>query len=193
MCDRVAARPGWAERVVEGLEAESLEAFHQADAAAQLLDIDAWPHHLRRVRADPRRSPSWWRLVSTEDEPRLQEALELARELLPLDEIATGPADESGLGPEWDVHDTLLDVVQSLVDKPGRGVDLIDTALRSPVIRVRRGALVVLASWLRETGEDQDLHTLHVLDLHALIKGAAQREVDDELAADFAKVLDGQG
>ena len=186
MCERVAARPGWAERVAEGLEAESLERFHQADAAAQLLDIDAWPHHLRRVQADPRRSPSWFRLVSTEDEPRFVQALELARELLPIDEIATGPADESGLGPEWDIHDTLLDVVQSLVDKPGRGLDLIEAALRSPVIRVRRGALLVLASWLRDSG---DAAASQLQGVQGVLERAAAREVDDELAADFAKVL----
>lgn len=187
MCERVAARPGWAERVAEGLEAESLERFHQADAAAQLLGIDAWPHHLRRVQADPRRSPSWFRLVSTEDEPRFVQALELARELLPIDEIATGPAEESGLGPEWDIHDTLLDVVQSLVDRPGRGLDLIEAALRSPVIRVRRGALLVLASWLRDSGDAPTPELIQV------VEGAAEREVDDELAADFAKVLENQG
>lgn len=186
MCERVAARPGWAERVAEGLEAESLERFHQADAAAQLLDIDAWPHHLRRVQADPRRSPSWFRLVSTEDEPRFVQALELARELLPIDEIATGPAEESGLGPEWDIHDTLLDVVQSLVDKPGRGLDLIEAALRSPVIRVRRGALLVLASWLRDSG---DAAAPQLQGVQGVLERAAAREVDDELAADFAKVL----
>ncbi|MFO7561721.1 MAG: hypothetical protein R6X02_03670 [Enhygromyxa sp.] len=183
MCERVAARPGWAERVAEGLEAEPLERFHQADAAAQLLDIDAWPHHLRRVQADPRRSPSWFRLLSTDDEPRFSQALELARELLPLDEIATGPADESGLGPEWDVHDTLLDVVQSLVDRPGRGLDLLDAALRSPVVRVRRGALLVLASWLRDHGDALSP------EVRATLEAAAEREVDEELAADFAKVL----
>ena len=34
MCERVAERPEWAALVHAGLEAESLETFHQADAAA---------------------------------------------------------------------------------------------------------------------------------------------------------------
>ena len=186
MCEKVAARPGWAEQVEAGLDDESLARFHQADAAAQLLDIDAWPHHMRRVQADPCRSPSWFRLVSTEDDERLEQALTLARELLPLAEIATGPADESGLGPEWDVHDTLLDVVQSLVDRPGRGLDLVDAALRSPVVRVRRGALLVLATWLRDAGEHP------APGIRELVAEAGEREVDPELAEDFAKVLEAQ-
>lgn len=185
MSERFAARPGWPERVAEGLEAESLVEFHQADAAAQLLDIDAWGHHLRRVKANPRRSPSWFRLVQTEDEDRFVQALELARELLPLDEIATGPAEESGLGPEWDVHDTLLVVAQSLVDRPNRGVDLIDAALRSPVTRVRRGAVLVLASWVHDSGEETSDEVFE------LLERAAEREVDEELAADIAKVREG--
>jgi len=186
MCERFAARPGWAEAVAEGLEVESLEHFHQADAAAQLLDIDAWPHHLRRVQADPGRSPSWFRLVQTEDDARFEQALALARELLPLDKIATGPAQEVGLGPEWDVHDTLLVVAQSLVDRPGRGVDLIDAALQSPVTRVRRGALLVLASWLHDGGDAEP-----PAEVHELLERAAEREVDEELAADIAKVIQG--
>src|SRR5690606_33572665 len=64
MCEQIAARPGWPEQVAAGLEEDSLERFHQADAAAQLLDIDTWDHHLRRVEADPLRSPSWFRLVT---------------------------------------------------------------------------------------------------------------------------------
>jgi hypothetical protein len=185
MCARVAARPEWARLVHEGLEAESLERFHQADAAAQLLGIDAWEHHLRRVQQNPHSSPSWFRLVQTEDDARFEQALELAKTLLPIDEIATGPAEESGLGPEFDVHDTLLVVVQSLVDKPGRGLELIDAALQSPVTRVRRGALLVLAAW-SDTGVEDGAEDSPA---RSLLERAVAREVDEELAADIGKVL----
>lgn len=183
MCERVAQRPEWEGLIHAGLEAESLETFHQADAAAELLGIDAWPHHLLRVQANPRSSPSWYRLVQTEDDERFEQALKLARELLPLDEIATGPAAEPGLGPEWDVHDTLLVVVQSLIDKPGRGIDLIEVALQSPVTRVRRGALLVLGAWA-DAGVES---------VWPLLERAAEREVDDELAADIGKLVRAPG
>jgi hypothetical protein len=174
-----------------GLEAESLETFHQADAAAQLLGIDAWPHHLRRVEANPRNSPSWFRLVQTEDPARFAHALQLARTLLPLDEIASGPAQEAGLGTEFDAHDTLLVVVQSLVDQPGQpgaerpehcddGLDLIEVALQSPVTRVRRGALQVLAAWADPTSESA---------VASLLERTLAREVDAELVADIEKLL----
>ena len=63
---------------------------------------------------------------------------------------------------------------------------MIDAALRSPVIRVRRGALLVLASWLRDSG---DAAASQLQGVQGVLERAAAREVDDELAADFAKVL----
>ena len=180
MCATVAERGEWMGQVLEGLETEDLGRFHQADAAAQLLDIDAWPHHLHRVQADPRRSPSWFRLVQTEDPERFEVVLKLALAELPLDEIATGPADETGLGPEFDIHDTLLVIVHALVDKPGQGVELIAAALRSPVTRVRRGALRVLSAW----GDE-------VAALSGELERAAEEEPNEELAADIGKVLAG--
>lgn len=185
MCATVAARPEWPGLVAEGLESTSLEHFHQADAAAQLLGIDAWPHHLARVEADPHRSPSWFRLVETDDPARYQQALALAERGLPLAEIAAGPAHENGLDEQFDVHDTLLVVVQSLVDKPGLGRTLIEAALRSPVIRVRRGALLVFAAW----GDHADEHGGAVEWAVEVLEAAAAREVDEELTADIRKVI----
>jgi hypothetical protein len=107
-----------------------------------------------------------------------------------LDEIATGPAAEVGLSREFDVHDTLLMVVQSLVDKPGRGLELLDTALQSPVTRVRRGALRVLAAWADEGGLGAEPDPAGpLLGGLALLERAAAREVDEELAAEMSQML----
>ncbi len=182
MCERVAARPEWPALVHEGLEAEDLTRFHQADAAAQLLGIDPWPQHVKRIRQNPRSSPSWFRLAQAEEPERFEQVLELARELLPLDEIASGPAEETGFGPEFDVHDTLLVIVHGLVDKPGMGVDLIAVALRSPVLRVRRGALRVLAAW-GEQGRSEG---------RELLEKAVEDEPSADMVADIRKVLAGQ-
>lgn len=182
MCERVAARSEWPGLVHEGLESPDLGRFHQADAAAQLLGIDAWEHHINRIEHNPRSSPSWFRLVQTDDFERFDEVLELAEELLPLDEIASGAAEELGLGPEFDVHNTLLVIVHALVDKPGVGERLIAVALRSPLIRVRRGALRVLAAWGDKLGDEP----------REWLVAAAAVEPDEELAADMHKVLAGQ-
>ena len=186
LCDEIVARPGWAEQVRRQLDDDDPLRFHRADVAAQLLDIDAWPHHLARVRADPRHSPSWLRLVQTPDAARFTAVLELARELLPLDEIATGAAEELGLGTEFDVHDTLVAVIQGLADKPGAGLDLLDSALRSPVTRVRRGALRVLATWRAHPPEAGG----HSEAVDALLARVAAAEPDSELRADMQRLLE---
>ncbi len=147
-----------------------------------MLDIDAWEHHLRRIEQSPRNSPSWFRLVQTEDDERFDHVLALAERLLPLDELGTGAAEETGLSPEFDVHDTLLVLVNGLVDKPGVGLNLVDVALRSPVVRVRRGALRVLAAWADKASPEA----------RALLVAAEPIEPDEELAADMRKVLAGQ-
>lgn len=178
MAGQVVARSEWREQVEAGLAGEDELRFHQADAAAQLLGIDSWPHHHRRVAAEPLHSQSWFPLVHTEDEARLDVAIELARTHLPLDAIATGPADEPGLGPEFDVHDTLLIVVHGLVDRSGKGAELLAAALRSPATRIRRGAVRVLSTWGEGLGG-----------LEPALRAAEAIEPDRDLRSDMQTVL----
>lgn len=180
-CAVVSDRPEWADQVLAGLGEDDPERFYQADAAAQLLGLDSWPHHLRRVEAEPtspHSSASWYRLLQTEDRARFERAVALAEARLPLADIATGPAQESGIGAEFDVHDTLTVIVDALIDRPGSGVALIRAALRSPVTRVRRGAVHVLSAW----DERADL-------VAELLSDVAADEPDEDLAADIAKLL----
>jgi hypothetical protein len=76
--------------------------------------------------------------------------LALAEELLPLAAIASGPADELGLRPQFSAHHALDFVVQALRDLPGRGWRLVRAALASPVVRNRNMAIQALAAWGRE-------------------------------------------
>ena len=74
-------------------------------------------------------------------------ALSATRTQLPLERVTSGAADALGFGPEF-VHHTHLDfVLQVLPRFPGHGVDFLQAALKSPVIRNRSGAVRVLASW----------------------------------------------
>lgn len=71
--------------------------FYEADAAAQELGIDTREIHFDRVRAEPLKSSSWYRLLQQTNENQIDEILSFAESALPLDEIATGPADSLGL------------------------------------------------------------------------------------------------
>lgn len=73
----------------------------------------------------------------------------LFTEQLPLKEIATGPEDCMGFGPEYAAHRTLLMCIQYLKEYPFTGTELVLTALSSPVINNRNMALGVISSWCK--------------------------------------------
>ena len=70
---------------------------------------------------------------------------------LPLERMASGPAEEMGLGAEWEDHRILGYVVQHLKELPGKGEPLLLCALASPVVSNRNMGLNAAAAW-REKG-----------------------------------------
>jgi hypothetical protein len=78
-----------------------------------------------------------------------------AASALPLDEIATGPADSLGLGEKYAAHSALDWILQDLKRFPGRGWGFIETGLQSPVTRNRNMALNALLEWPRPSWPEQ--------------------------------------
>jgi hypothetical protein len=101
LCVELMKRPEWIEEIHEALRPTDPQIFAQGDAAAQELGIDTREIHFARVRAEPFTSSSWHRLLQQTKEERLEEVLSFAEEALPLDQIATGPADLLGLGDKF--------------------------------------------------------------------------------------------
>lgn len=87
------------------------------------------------------------------EESYTDKAIELFSANLPLKQMQTGPADEMGLGQEFADYRKLITIVQELKDKPGKGEQLLQTALRAPVINNRSMALTVLESWVEILGK----------------------------------------
>lgn len=93
------------------------------------------------------------KLLHSEECRRLvDQAIELFVRKLPLQQMQTGPADEMGLGKEYADYRKLIMIVQQLGDKPRKGEQLLQTALRAPVINNRNMALTVLESWVEMSG-----------------------------------------
>jgi hypothetical protein len=155
LCDDVFAREAWRMQVSEALSSSDEQSFYDADTSAKELSIDTWDVHFKRVRAAPLTSSSWYRLMQQTDEARIDSVLEFAESALPLRSVATGPADELGLGPGFEIHGTLDWILQDLRRFPLRRWKFIQAGLRSPVIRNRNMAIQALAAWPREswTGE----------------------------------------
>lgn len=141
-------RPHWPALVREGLRSDDRREFALADSAAADLGIDTFDVHVARLRRDPL-GCGWFRAWAQADAARAVVLADLAREVLPLDEIASGPLDESGLGGAFAAHRALDWSLRALAEHPGLGIDLILAGLKSPVTRNRCAALETLASWPR--------------------------------------------
>lgn len=145
----VRAAPGSLELVTAELGADDPRRFSAAAEAARFLGLDPWAHHFARLEVGD--EDRWYDVMRTSDRVRIERVVALAEARLPLDAIATGPADELGLGAAWREHGHLDTVVQDLGRFPGVGWPLIRTALRSPTVRNRNLALRALAAWPRDT------------------------------------------
>lgn len=181
-CDRLIDRPGWAALVHSGLASPDPETFHRADRAARgILGISTLSTHVELLRD---RSPlgNWYSVMAQVDEHTIDPTLSLALELFPLAQIATGPADEPGFGPEFQMHRDLDAVLHELRNWPGRGWPLLAAGLASPVTRNRNLAVRALADWPRETWPP---------DAATQLRAAAAAEPVPELKERLTTVLNG--
>lgn len=112
--------------------------------------------------------------------------IKLFEEKLPLDTMATGPADEVGLGPEFENYRKLLFAIQNLHDKPNVGNELLKTALNAPVVNNRNMAVTVLKSWT-ET-EEKSLKEI-APDMYKAVVEAITKEVRDDVRGRMQELL----
>lgn len=94
------------------------------------------------------------------DESRIDQVLGFAEAVLPLERVTTGPGEEMGLGPGFEIHGTLDWIVQDLRRFPLRGWTFIQAGLRSPVIRNRNMAIHALAVWPRDSWSSEITSTV---------------------------------
>jgi hypothetical protein len=150
MCDSILSRPEWKERVRNKLGSEDEMEFAHADQAAKALGIDTWDIHWRRLQQKPSDPGRWYHVMVLCDENRLGKVIEFAEATFDLEKIATGAADELGMGRGFEPHSCLDFVLQDLRRFSGSGARLIAAGLKSPLVRNRNMAVAALASWSRE-------------------------------------------
>jgi hypothetical protein len=182
----IEADPRWAAIVGAGLDSDDRLSFHMADQAAKALGLDTFDAHLRRLARDPFGS-SWHGVMEQADDVRVNTIVDLAMASLPLDDIATGPGAERGLGREWRAHGALDAILQDLGRFPGKGWPLVSTGLRSPVIRNRNMAIKALRGWPRDTWPaeaHQQLAEALTSEPDEKVRPRLQALVDDEPSPD---------
>jgi hypothetical protein len=146
-CDEILHRESWRGLITEELSSGDV---HLANRAARYLGMITFDVNVEKIKDDPL-GDAWFDAWQQADTPRARLLANLARTLLPLDRIATGPGDELGLDVRWRAHTALNWTVQALRDHPGIGADLLLTCLHSPVTANRNMALRALARWPRAT------------------------------------------
>ena len=171
-CREIVNRDVWRKKVAVGLESEDPMIFDEADITAAKLKIDTRDLHFARVRSAPITSDSWYRLLQQTDETQIDEIIDFASSVLPLEKIAAGPTDHLGLGPGYEAHGALDWLLQDLKRFPCRGWQLIKTGLRSPVVRNRNLALQAFLAWPRDRWPAEAL---------GLLQQAAQMEPNEDL------------
>jgi hypothetical protein len=178
--DAVLARPEWPEIVQSGLASREPRVFHRAAAAARVLGLDVWDLYFERLQ---RGEDVWYFAMQTDDPSRIDRVVALAEERLPLDRIATGPAEELGVGPEYRDHSALDFVLQDLQRFPGHGWPLLRAALQSPVVSNRNQAASVLAVWGRAAWPP---------DAEFFLRSALAHEPNEETREVLSKVIAGE-
>lgn len=182
-CAVILGRPEWRDRVGAQLSSVNEQEFYSADQASKALAIDTWDIHWRRLQDKPADPGRWYHVMAGCDRDRIERVIEFAEANIDLAAIATGTADELGLGPPFEQHSCLDFVLQDLRRFPGKGGALIEAGLNSPVVRNRNMALNALAAWSREDWPGR---------LRKALERAAECEPKEDVRERMQKVLRGE-
>lgn len=180
LTNAILSRPGWEQRVRDGLNSEDRQTFWSATEAARLLGIDTWDVYFERLK---RGEDLWFFAAQTNDHDRIDRVIAFAEETLPLQEIASGPSDALGLGPEFQNHQALGSVLQELQRFPGKGWPLIRAGLQCPVIRNRNMAVQALATWDRIAWPDE---------AERLLRHAIEAEPNEQTREIMVQAIEGE-
>lgn len=153
----------WISLTQEALESINNVTYWNGKQAARSLGIDLWPTVWSRLKRNPADSSNWYDAAQEAGAEHADQLIQLAIETIPLKELATGPKDSLGLGPKYIKYQSLDYVIPFLENYPGKGEEILLTALNSPVTRNRNLAIKVLAKWDRSTWTAKIIDQLKLL------------------------------
>lgn len=159
----VLSNKNWSELAVLALNSSDNMTFWNGKQAAKMLNIDIWETVWQKLKVNPFESSLWYDVVHEAKPENADAVIEFATKVIPLKELATGPKDSLGLGPEFIKHQSLDYVITFLENYPLKGEPIILTALDSPVTRNRNMAIKVLCKWGKSNWSESILTKLEHL------------------------------
>ncbi|MGG4218157.1 limonene hydroxylase [Paenibacillus jamilae] len=182
ICQQMMDDPQWVKLVEQELHQADSPHLHCAIRAARMLALDVWPVLFDQLSKHPVKPNLYFELSKTEDEQRACKLVAFAEKHLPLGEIASGPADVPGFGPEYEAHQCLGMLLQLLSSFKGMGQELVAAGLWSPVTSNRRAALHVLKEWPSELWGEATTERLHCL-------STATAETEESIREQIREIL----
>lgn len=179
-CTEFIERASWGEKVTRALTEADGQEFHTAAEAARGIGVDSWNAYFDRLQKG---EDHWYFVMQTDDPTRIDRVVEHALSTIDLNAIATGPAEEMGMGLQWAEHGKLDFVLQDLRRFPGKGWPLIRAGLRSPLIRNRNMALRAIAAWDPDTWTDE---------IRSALESVEAAEPSDDVRELIQKVRSGE-
>lgn len=176
--------PKWKKIVLDKKYTTDDQEFWEVDQAAGILEIDLWDAHWNRLTKNPTDSGNWYNIMKNANNERIDQILLLAIDKIPLNEIATGPEDNLGIGLEYESHSCLDFILQDLNRYPNKGFELIKAGLSSPITRNRNMAINALSGWETDTWPDGTTE---------MLEQAERIEPDEDLKKRIRNLLDGAG
>ncbi len=175
--------PKWKQIVLEKQNSTDNQEFWQVDQAASILEISLWETHWKRLTENPTESGLWYNIMKNANNERIDQILSLALDKIPLDTIAIGPADNLGLGQEYNLHSCLDYILQDLDKYPKKGIEFIRIGLRSPVTRNRNMAIKALSAWGLDNWPEGTI---------GMLEQAEREEPNENTKKNIRNLLDGQ-
>lgn len=154
---------------------------------ARRLQMDYQEYAYRAVEADFVKN-AWIASLLIKDSYKVQEIIDLAYEKFCAAQIGTGAADEIGLGEKFETHQALTMILQVLRDRIHVGENLIQLALKSPVVSNRNVALSVLEAWKNASGKTiQELSPTLAEALEDGLKEEVREDIREKMEMLWAK------
>lgn len=143
-------RVDWEEKTWQALNSADNTTYWSGKQAARLLGLDVWDVYWKKLLASPHEGSLWYDVINEYTDIHTDEIIDLAIKTIPLEELATGPEDILGLGPNFSKFQGLDFILPFLERYPAKGEPILLATLNSRVTRHRNFSLRVLSKWGKE-------------------------------------------